>query len=145
MIFPFTLLFIVLLTLVPVGYYEWDARTGGSHRGVYAPKPRWTQTYEGDGSGVMLADVLQGSVIWTGSVMFPDSVSDTATATLTMTPSEGLLTLPLLCGEPPPPLTDAMLEEIYAGVEARNREVREAEIERLIQRHERIYHPLATQ
>jgi hypothetical protein len=90
----------------------------GLHRGKYMEKPEWI-THKGG------TTVPKGWMVWNGKVTLP--MATTHSAVLTLSPSEGLNTLPALIGPDP-----VVLEPAMELVRARQEDQRKQEIRDLI-------------
>lgn len=122
---------------------ELKARAG-RHRGIF----RYSgEKLKAQSEPPGIAALEDGSFIWSGSVIFPTVLSeDTGIATLTLTPREEPLNIPLLAdsvwGPPPPFVTLEDIERIQADAVERHKRERLAEINSVVCQHERVYHPL---
>jgi hypothetical protein len=103
---------------------EIEAKGVTRHRGKYVEKPEWKRP------GPPWFITPQGNLIYTGKVTFRPLAPQNGVATLTMTPSGGIASLPALIGgpvgEPPPVITTDTCQRIQAHLEAqREQEIRD--------------------
>jgi hypothetical protein len=135
----------IALSLFQAAKQELAARAG-RHRGAYLfadRKPESEKPQVKALAGARAGGSPEGHFVWEGSVYIPTLADEPNTVMLTLTPNEGLMSIPaLIPGDPPPVLTDEDIERItQQAIEAHKAE-RLAEINSVLYQHERVYHPL---